>query len=463
MGIVVDMFLNLEDLVVLLEPHAYLDVKGLVVLTLFRIVGVLDEFTLPGGVCLYIHTLFDKFRVEVIEHEETSSEVYHRAYIAVAVDEGQRGNACLTGHTEVISAEGPGDMHDTCTILGRHIVAGNYAESTLAGVHPGDKLLIGEPYQLFPLEGCHHLERYQLRPLLILVELEVGGFWIEHRVHQGHGHDHGLFLPTVRIVGADNVIFDFRAYGQRGVGRKCPGGGGPGQEVGLAPALHHLDGVGAEELGHAGGVLHIAVTSGLVELMGAETGTGGGRVGLDCVAFVEIPLVVKLLEQPPARLDVAVVVCHIRIVKVNPVAHGVGKGGPFLGVFHHFVATCGVVVIHRDFFADVLLGDAERLFNAKLHGESVGVPAGLAVNAESLHRLVTAENILNSAGHHMVDAGHTVGRGGTLEEDERSGTLAQLDTAAEQVIGVPLGEHLLVDTGKVEIVVFGKLHLYDWF
>ncbi len=89
------MFLNLENLVILFEPHADFYVEGLVILPLGGVVGVLDEFSLPGGVCLHIHALLDEFWVKVFEYEETAPQVDHRTDVAVAVYEGQRGHAGL--------------------------------------------------------------------------------------------------------------------------------------------------------------------------------------------------------------------------------------------------------------------------------------------------------------------------------------------------------------------------------
>ena len=48
----------------------------------------------------------------------------------------------------------------------------------------------------------------------------------------------------------------------------------------------------------------------------------------------------------------------------------------------------------------------------------MGVPSGLAVYLETLHGLVAAEEVFDGAGHHVVDAGHTVCRRGTFVKDE---------------------------------------------
>ena len=68
-----------------------------------------------------------------------------------------------------------------------------------------------------------------------------------------------------------------------------------------------------------------------------------------------------------------------------------------------------VVLLDGDLLADVLLGDAEFLLDAQLYGQSVGVPSRLAVYQIALLRLVAADDVLDRAGHDMVNARHAVG------------------------------------------------------
>ena len=127
---------------------------------------------------------------------------------------------------------------------------------------------------------------------------------------------------------------------------------------------------------------------------------------------------------------------------------------PLTGVLHHLLAAGGVIVVHTDALADVLLGDAERLLHTQLHGQAVGVPAGLAQHLEALHGLVAAHDIFDGTSHHMVDTGHAVSAGRSLIKHKRRRSLTLTDTCLKHSLGVPLGEHLLVDIRQVELVVF---------
>ena len=143
--------------------------------------------------------------------------------------------------------------------------------------------------------------------------------------------------------------------------------------------------------------------------MAAETCTCGGRIGLDGVALVEQVLVVELLEQPPQALDVLVVVGDVGVLHVHPIAHLVRKVGPLGGVHHHVLAATAVVVLNGNLGTDVFLGDAQFLLYTEFHGQSVGIPTGLALHLETLHGLETAEGVLQRACQDMVDTRMSVG------------------------------------------------------
>ncbi len=89
----------------------------------------------------------------------------------------------------------------------------------------------------------------------------------------------------------------------------------------------------------------------------------------------------------------------------------------------------------------------------------MGVPPGLAVDEVALLRLVAAENVLDGAGHDVVDARQAVGRRGTFVEDERRMPLARGDAFVECVAGVPFAQDLGGQPCQVETLVLLELHI----
>ncbi len=97
-------------------------------------------------------------------------------------------------------------------------------------------------------------------------------------------------------------------------------------------------------------------------------------------------------------------------------------------------------------------------FDAQLHGKPVRVPARLAVHEIPLLCLVAAKDVLDRAGHDMVDAGHPVGRRGAFVEYERGVPLARGDALVECVAGVPFAEHVGGYLGQVEAFILIEFH-----
>ena len=221
------------------------------------------------------------------------------------------------------------------------------------------------------------------------------------------------------------------------------------------------------EVHRCSGILHVSIAAGLVQLVARKSRACSRRIGLNGVAFVEQALVVELLQQPPKRFYIFVVVGDVRVVKVYKVAHILGKLTPFGCKLHHVLTTFMVVFFGRNVFfrrlvVDVFLRNAQFFLHAKLHWQSVCVPASLAVYLKALHCLVSVEGIFNGTCQHMVYSGVSVCRGGTLEEDELRCTRALVDALMEDAVLLPFFQHVLVGTYQVQSGMFGEFlrHIY---
>ena len=208
-------------------------------------------------------------------------------------------------------------------------------------------------------------------------------------------------------------------------------------------------------------VLHVAIAARQVQFVARKTRSGGRRIGLNRVALVEHLLLVELLQEPPERFNVFVVVGDVRIVEIDEIAHSLGQFAPFLRVHHHVFATFKVVIFRRNVarrfvVVDVGLRNAQSLLHAELHRQSVGVPAGLAMHLEALHRLIAVERVLQGTPQHVVDARMTIGRGRSLVKDKLRTALALRNTTVENVLLFPLSENLIVRFRQVHRLVFSE-------
>ena len=187
---------------------------------------------------------------------------------------------------------------------------------------------------------------------------------IEQCFCQNDGH----LLATIAVVGLHGYIVNLRPYTECGIAGQCPRSGSPCQEVRSPPLCHFRLRVLYLELPHYGRIFYVTIASGLVQLVRTESCTGSGRIRLYGISFIKQSFLVELLQQPPQRFDVAVVVSYIGVLHVHPVAHLVRQVFPLFGELHDVLAAGSIVFCHRNSPANILFRNAKRLFHTQFHG-----------------------------------------------------------------------------------------------
>ena len=96
---------------------------------------------------------------------------------------------------------------------------------------------------------------------------------------------------------------------------------------------------------------------------------------------------------------------------------------------------------------NVSLGDTQLFLHTEFHGQSVGVPACLAVHLVALHGLIAVKGILDAAGQHVVNSGMTICRGRSFKKDKLGTSLAFLNTTPEDIVLLPRVQHVVIHLG----------------
>ncbi len=395
-------------------------------------------------------------------------------------------------------------MYDTRTIFGSHIVARDHAECLLSNLH---KLILtmredflrmllcvlinircGQiAYLLTRLHPWHQLlvvHTYEVSTLVVAYDaigqflaiylVDIEGLHLSQclqfltgqiSLQTSFGNNDGQLLTIVRVEGLCSHIVDVRTYTESRVRRQSPRRSGPcheGSSTPLSQLIFNFFFFNFEHTRHSG-ILHVTVATRLIQLVARKARTCSWRIRLDGISLIEQALLIELLQEPPQGLDVAVIVSDIRVVEIYPVAHLMGQFGPLLGVLHDLLTAGSIVVIDRDFLADVLLGDAEHLLHAELYRQTVGIPTGLALHLIALHGLEAAENILDRTSHYVVNTWHTVCRRWTLVKHERRMALTCGHRLLKDTVLIPTLQDLFVDLRKVELVIFCVFHISLFF
>ena len=167
------------------------------------------------------------------------------------------------------------------------------------------------------------------------------------------------------------------------------------------------------------------------------------RIGLNGLSLIEVAPLVKLLKQPPKRLDILGVIGHVGTIEVDPIPHLLGELPPLVGVFHHLRAAGLVILLDRDLLPYILLRDTEQRFHAQLHRQPMGIPPRLTFHTKALLRTITANGILDGTCHNVVDPWEAISRRRSLKEYIRGRALANRQTRFKRVNRVPTDERFL--------------------
>ncbi len=133
---------------------------------------------------------------------------------------------------------------------------------------------------------------------------------------------------------------------------------------------------------------------------------------------------------------------------VEPVSHPLAEFLPVRAILPHALAAKAIELLDAEFFDVLLAADAERLLDFDLHRQTVRVPSRLPRDVEPAHRAMPAEEILQRAREHVVDARPSVGRRRALEEHELRRIFAGRERPAKEILARPPREHFLFQLAR---------------
>ena len=112
------------------------------------------------------------------------------------------------------------------------------------------------------------------------------------------------------------------------------------------------------------------------------------------MTFVKKSLFPYFFQRPPFGLYKVVVICYVRVVHVRPEADSSGEVLPHTLVLPYTFLTFLYERLKTVFLNLLLAVKTELLFDLKLNGKSVSVPAGFTKHLVALHCAVTRNHVL---------------------------------------------------------------------
>ena len=265
-----DVFLNLEHLILRLQVHTDADIQRLVLVGQCLVVGILHITASKLAPLFHVHIVLHEFFVKILDREVLTLQINHRTFLSFLVDEHDGTDTGLLGYEGIVSTEVGSNMHDTGTVVCGHIVTGNHLKGIAQGLDGWHQLLVLHTHQVSTLVAGYDAVGNQLVALLVLRHLTAvsdGTLSREVGIQTSLGQDYSNFLGCIGVVGLDGHIVNLRTYAEGRVGCQRPRCRSPREEVRCAP-VRHL-GLGILHLEHrrACRVLHVAVAARLVQFM----------------------------------------------------------------------------------------------------------------------------------------------------------------------------------------------------
>ncbi len=208
-------------------------------------------------------------------------------------------------------------------------------------------------YALYLLRGFGE-ERLVLQPLPIAALL-FGDYGIVFEKFIGKRFRHYI-IYAVRYKFRIDLV---RVHTQCHVGRKSPRCGGPGKNITVFAALYGKT--------DDGGIFLYRLVS-LRHFVRGERGAAARTVGNYLMPLVQKSLFVHLLQSPPLRFDVLVVVRNVGIFHISPITYAVAHYLPFVLVLPHGFFALLYERLYAVIFYLLFAVKPERLFHFEFDG-----------------------------------------------------------------------------------------------
>ena len=334
---------------------------------------------------------------------------------AAVVDHLHERQIVLAPDLGVVFTERRRDVNDARTVRQRDVLVADDVERRLVALVEVEKRNVGGVFVIFaPLDVNQRVV-------------------FEKRVDKRPRQD--VNLAVCLDLG---IVLD-RIHAQRDVGRKRPRRRRPCEEIALLVTQFELD---------ENGLLLDELVA-LRDLVRRKRRAAARTIGHDLVTLVQQAGVRNLLDRPPLRLDVVVLIGDVRMLHVRPIAYALGHALPLVLVLPDALLALADERLDAVLLDVLLAVHAEQFLDLQLDGQSVSVPPRLAQHVIALHRLVTRYDVLHNTRQYVTDVRLAVGGRRTVVEGELGLALGRLYALFEDAVALPKLEHLLLSRAKI--------------
>ena len=281
------MLFYLECFIRRFQIHTDRDVECFILICQSIIVCILNISSCILIPKFYIHMISNKFRIKILCKEIFTLQIHNRTFLSFLIYNHNRRHSGLLCHKSIVSAEVRSDMYNSCTIFCRHVISRNDTESAISQWrYEWKKLLVFHTNQVWAEITSYNLPRYHLISFFIRTEFCITTCLIKVSRQTLFCKYHSFWFSSVPIVCLYCHILNFRSNTKSRVSSKCPWSCCPCNEVSLSPLCHLRTWILYFELCRNSSIFYIPVTSRLIQLVRAESGSGSRTIRLNGIALI---------------------------------------------------------------------------------------------------------------------------------------------------------------------------------
>ena len=154
-------------------------------------------------------------------------------------------------------------------------------------------------------------------------------------------------------------------------------------------------------------------------------------------ALVQKAFFPNLLQRPPFRFNIIVLVGDVRVLHIGPKAHRVREIFPHALIFPNALFAFFNKGLYAVCFNLLFAVQPQQFFHFQLYRQAMGVPPCFARHHIALHSAVTRNHIFDAARLYMADMRLAIGRGRAVIKGVGGAVFSGIDTFFKDIMFFP--------------------------
>ena len=111
------------------------------------------------------------------------------------------------------------------------------------------------------------------------------------------------------------------------------------------------------------------------------------------ISFIDKVTFEEIIENPPNRFNIFVLICYVRVVQIEPETDTFGQDVPILFIPKYLFSAFFIKLVDSVFYDFFLAVEVKFFFDFDLDRQPVRIPSGFSFDAVTLHNFEPANKV----------------------------------------------------------------------